>query len=66
MTDQIRLADFFKELDARGAKIMLSNSDPRNQDSHDTFFDDLFAGYSIERVTCTAHDQLQRCPSREY
>jgi DNA adenine methylase len=49
-TDQIRLADFFKELDAKGAKIMLSNSDPRNQDSHDTFFDDLFSGYTIQRV----------------
>ena len=49
-TDQTRLADFFRELDARGAKIMLSNSDPQNYDSRDTFFDDLFAGYSIERV----------------
>jgi DNA adenine methylase len=49
-TDQIRLADFFKELDARGAKIMLSNSDPLNRDSRDRFFDDLFAGYSIGRI----------------
>jgi DNA adenine methylase len=48
--DQIRLAKFFKELDARGASIMLSNSDPRNQDSCDTFFDDLFEGYTIDRV----------------
>lgn len=48
--DQIRLADFFKELDAKGAKIMLSNSDPRNQDSYDTFFDDLFSCYTVERV----------------
>ena len=49
-TDQIRLAEFFKELDARGAKIMLSNSDPLNHDSRDRFFDDLYAGYSIRRV----------------
>ncbi len=49
-TDQIRLADFFKDLNARGAKIILSNSDPRNQDPHDTFFDDLFEGYTIDRV----------------
>ncbi|MFA5347660.1 MAG: DNA adenine methylase [Methanoregula sp.] len=49
-TDQVRLADFFKELDAKGATIMLSNSDPRNRDSLDTFFDDLFSGYTIERV----------------
>jgi DNA adenine methylase len=48
--DQERLAGFFKELDAKGAKIMLSNSDPRNENPDDTFFDDLYAGYSIERV----------------
>jgi DNA adenine methylase len=49
-TDQRRLADFFKDLDAQGAKVMLSNSDPRNEDVSDTFFDDLYAGYTIERV----------------
>jgi DNA adenine methylase len=49
-TDQRRLADFFKDLDAQGAKVMLSNSDPRNEDASDTFFDDLYAGYTIKRV----------------
>jgi DNA adenine methylase len=49
-TDQSRLADFFKELDVKGAKIMLSNSDPRNRDSYDTFFDDLFSDFMVERV----------------
>jgi DNA adenine methylase len=48
--DQHRLAALFRELDAKGAKIMLSNSDPRNRNSQDTFFDDLFAGYTIGRV----------------
>jgi DNA adenine methylase len=48
--DQFRLAAFFRELDAKGAKIMLSNSDPRNQDKRDTFFDDLFSDYRIDRV----------------
>jgi DNA adenine methylase len=48
--DQVRLAIFFKELDATGAKIMLSNSDPRNQNFSDTFFDDLFSGFFIKRV----------------
>ncbi len=48
--DQVRLAEFFKELDGKGAKIMLSNSDPRNEDPKDSFFDDLFAEYFIERV----------------
>ena len=49
-SDQRRLAVFFKELDKKGAKIMLSNSDPRNENPHDSFFDDLYAGYTIERV----------------
>ncbi len=41
---------FFRELDGKGAKCMLSNSDPRNENPDDTFFDDLFADYYIERV----------------
>ena len=49
-TDQVRLGEFFKELDKKGAKIMLSNSDPRNENPADTFFDDLFSDYKIERV----------------
>lgn len=48
--DQIRLAKLFRELDAKGALLMLSNSDPRNEDPDDTFFDDLYAGHTIERV----------------
>ena len=48
--DQVRLFDFFKELDEKGAKIMLSNSDPKNENPNDSFFDDLYADYSIERV----------------
>jgi len=49
-TDQLRLVEFFEELDAKGAKIMLSNSDPRNENPCDTFFDDLFPEFYIERV----------------
>ena len=48
--DQVRLVEFFKELDAKGAKIMLSNSDPKNENPDDSFFDDLFSEYHIERV----------------
>ena len=48
--DQKRLVEFFKELDEKDAKIMLSNSDPKNENPNDTFFDDLFADYTIERV----------------
>ncbi len=48
--DQLRLAELFKKLDKKGAKVMLSNSDPKNEDPEDTFFDDLYEGYLIERV----------------
>jgi DNA adenine methylase len=48
--DQVRLVEFFKELDEKGAKIMLSNSDPKNENPDDTFFDDLFSDYYIDRV----------------
>jgi DNA adenine methylase len=51
--DQVRLVQFFKELDKKGAKIMLSNSDPQNHNPDDTFFEDHFSDYTIERVPAT-------------
>lgn len=48
--DQRRLAEFFREMDKKGAKLMLSNSDPKNHDPKDNFFDELYHGFSIERV----------------
>lgn len=44
---QMELADFVKSLDA---KIILSNSDPKNTNPNDNFFDDLYAGFNIRRV----------------
>jgi DNA adenine methylase len=48
--DQERLAGLFHELDKKGAKIMLSNSDPRNENPHDSFFEEMYSDYTIERV----------------
>ncbi len=48
--EQIRLSNFYKLLDSRGAKLMLSNSDPKNIDMRDNFFDELYSGYNIERI----------------
>lgn len=48
--DQIRLARYFAELNAMGAFIMLSNSDPKVSDPNDRFFDDLYQEFVIERV----------------
>ncbi len=48
--DQEKLADLFKELDRCGARVMLSNSDPKNMDPHDDFFDKLYGDFNILRV----------------
>ena len=47
---QIRLAEFCTEIDRKGAKFLLSNSDPKNEDPSDHFFDDHYEGFRIERV----------------
>jgi len=51
--DQIRLRKVFGELDKRGACVMLSNSDPKNSNPKDNFFDDLYSGYHIKRLSAT-------------
>ncbi|MEA1993303.1 MAG: DNA adenine methylase [Euryarchaeota archaeon] len=48
--DQKRLAEFFVRMDGEGAFLLLSNSDPKNEDPTDTFFDELYSLYTIERV----------------
>lgn len=48
--DQRRLSKFFRDMDQRGASLILSNSDPRNANHDDHFFDELYQGYSILRV----------------
>lgn len=48
--EQLALADFYRTLDARGARLMLSNSDPKNVDPDDDFFEAAYAGFRIERV----------------
>ena len=48
--DQRQLAQFFKEMDKRDAYLILSNSDPKNEDADDNFFDELYAEFIIERV----------------
>jgi DNA adenine methylase len=48
--DQYILAALYREMDKRGAKLMLSNSDPRNIDPEDNFFDKLYRDYYIHRL----------------
>ena len=47
---QERLADFYKRLHKKKAKLMLSNSDPKNTCQDDDFFDDLYSDFNILRV----------------
>ncbi len=48
--EQIRLSEFFKTMDRTGAKLMLSNSDPKNVNPNDNFFEEHFCVYNIYRL----------------
>ena len=48
--DQIRLAKNYKLLNEKKCVLMLSNSDPKNTNIGDNFFDNLYNGFYIERV----------------
>ena len=48
---QIELGKFVDEISAKGAKVLISNSDPKNSDESDSFFDDLYSSYTIMRVS---------------
>lgn len=49
-TKQIELAQYANILNDKGAKLLISNSDPKNVDPNDNFFDSLYSSYRIERV----------------
>ena len=51
-TEQQLLGEFYHKMNKRGAKLLLSNSDPKNENPGDDFFDKLYQGNSItiERV----------------
>lgn len=48
--EQIRLKEYYDRLSERGCLLMLSNSDCRGRNPDDTFFDDLYSKYDIQRV----------------
>ncbi len=47
---QIELANYYRKVSGEGAVAILSNSDPKNIDDNDNFFDDLYKGFIINRV----------------
>ena len=51
--EQIRLSEYVKRLDKKDAKVVLSNSDPKNVNPDDMFFDDLYKSFKIHRIEAT-------------
>lgn len=51
--EQIKLAEFINKIDKKGAKILASNSDPKNFNVDDNFFDNIYGVYKIKRVEAT-------------
>ena len=51
--EQIELAEYIDILTKKGARIVISNSDPKNNNINDIFFDELYKNYSINRVKAT-------------
>ncbi len=50
--EQIRLARFFRKLDReKHARLMLSNSDPKSENPDDSFFERIYSGYNVFRVS---------------
>lgn len=47
---QIVLSEFIDDINAEGALVLMSNSDPKNTDVEDNFFDTLYSSYNIKRV----------------
>lgn len=48
--EQIELAKFVDELNRKGAKVVVSNSDPKNSKTDDNFFDNIYSAHKIRRV----------------
>ncbi len=48
--EQTELAEYFQKVSEKGAICILSNSDPKNTDKKDNFFDDLYDGFNINRI----------------
>lgn len=47
---QIQLSEFTEYISGKGAKVLASNSDPKNTDKNDNFFDNIYKNFNITRV----------------
>ena len=51
--DQIELGTFITEIAQKGAKVVASNSDPKNVDEKDNFFDELYSKFEVNRISAS-------------
>ena len=51
--EQTRLRDFCELISSRGSMFVASNSDPKNVDINDDFFDALYERFDIKRVSAS-------------
>ena len=51
--EQIELVEYIDVLNKKEAKIVISNSDPKNNNIDDNFFAELYKNYNINRVKAT-------------
>lgn len=49
--EQIELGAFVADISNNGAFVLVSNSDPKNANVNDNFFDDLYSCFKIKRVS---------------
>ena len=48
--NQKELARFYGKLNEQNAKLMLSNSNPKNINKEDSFFDNIYEGFNINQI----------------
>ncbi len=51
--EQIELGKFITEISNKEAKVLASNSDPKNTNKEDDFFDNLYSNFEIERISAS-------------
>lgn len=49
--DQKELAMYFEKLNDKNAKLMLSNSNPKNINKEDNFFEEIYKGFNINEIS---------------
>lgn len=51
--EQVELSNFITEISNKGGMVLASNSDPKNINENDDFFDNLYSNFQISRVSAS-------------